>query len=40
MKNQICKDMLKKMPIAYMPDDDDTWGNSKYFKGGGVASKI
>jgi phosphodiesterase/alkaline phosphatase D-like protein len=30
----ICKDMLKKMPIAYMPDDDDTWGNSKYFKGG------
>ena len=32
----ICKDMLKKMPIAYMPDDDDTWGNSKYFKGGAL----
>ncbi|MFN8282479.1 MAG: alkaline phosphatase D family protein [Chitinophagales bacterium] len=32
----VCKDMLKKMPIAYMPDDDDTWGNSKYFKGGGA----
>ena len=32
----VCKEMLKKMPIAYMPDDDDTWGNSKYFKGGGA----
>lgn len=32
----VCKDMLKKIPIAYMPDDDDTWGNSKYFKGGGA----
>jgi hypothetical protein len=32
----ICEDMLKKIPIAYMPDDDDTWGNSKYFKGGGA----
>jgi len=30
----VCKEMLKKIPIAYMPDDDDTWGNSKYFKGG------
>lgn len=30
----VCKDMLKQIPIAYMPDDDDTWGNSKYFKGG------
>ena len=30
----ICDEMLKKVPIAYMPDDDDTWGNSKYFKGG------
>ncbi len=30
----VCKDMLKKIPIAYMPDDDDTWGNSRYFKGG------
>jgi alkaline phosphatase D len=30
----ICKDMLKRMPIAYMPDDDDTWGNSRYFRGG------
>ncbi len=30
----VCKDMLKKIPIAYMPDDDDTWGNSRYFRGG------
>ncbi len=30
----VCRDMLKKIPIAYMPDDDDTWGNSKYNKGG------
>ncbi len=30
----ICKDMLKRIPIAYMPDDDDTWGNSRYFRGG------
>jgi alkaline phosphatase D len=30
----ICKEMLKAVPIAYMPDDDDTWGNSRYFKGG------
>ncbi len=28
----ICKDMLRSIPIAYMPDDDDTWGNSRYFK--------
>ncbi|MDB5227066.1 MAG: C-terminal target protein [Bacteroidota bacterium] len=34
----ICRDMLRKLPIAYMPDDDDTWGNSKYNKGG--ASQI
>lgn len=32
----ICRDMLRKLPIAYMPDDDDTWGNSKYNKGGGA----
>ena len=32
----VCKDMLKKVPIAYMPDDDDTWGNSRYFRGGGA----
>jgi phosphodiesterase/alkaline phosphatase D-like protein len=32
----VCDEMLKKIPIAYMPDDDDTWGNSKYFKGGGA----
>lgn len=30
----VCKDMLKKVPLAYMPDDDDSWGNSKYYKGG------
>ncbi len=30
----ICKDMLKVVPIDYMPDDDDTWGNSRYYKGG------
>jgi hypothetical protein len=30
----VCREMLKKIPIAYMPDDDDTWGNSRYFKGG------
>jgi alkaline phosphatase D len=30
----ICKEMLKKIPIAFMPDDDDTWGNSRFFKGG------
>lgn len=30
----ICKDMLMKVPIDYMPDDDDTWGNSRYNKGG------
>lgn len=35
----ICKDMLKKIPIAYMPDDDDTWGNSRHFKGGGAQVK-
>lgn len=35
----ICKDMLMKMPIAYMPDDDDTWGNSRHFKGGGAQVK-
>jgi phosphodiesterase/alkaline phosphatase D-like protein len=35
----ICKDMLMKIPIAYMPDDDDTWGNSRYFKGGGAQVK-
>jgi alkaline phosphatase D len=32
----VCKDMLKRVPIAYMPDDDDTWGNSRYFRGGGA----
>jgi phosphodiesterase/alkaline phosphatase D-like protein len=32
----ICKEMLKRIPIAYMPDDDDTWGNSRYFRGGGA----
>jgi alkaline phosphatase D len=32
----VCKDMLKRIPMAYMPDDDDTWGNSRYFKGGGA----
>jgi hypothetical protein len=32
----ICKDMLQKVPIDYMPDDDDTWGNSRYYKGGGA----
>lgn len=30
----ICRDMLKIIPIDYMPDDDDTWGNSRYNKGG------
>lgn len=30
----ICKEMLKTIPIDYMPDDDDTWGNSRFFKGG------
>ena len=28
----VCKDMLRNIPIAYMPDDDDTWGNSRYYK--------
>lgn len=29
-----CKEMLRRLPIAYLPDDDDIWGNSRYFKGG------
>jgi phosphodiesterase/alkaline phosphatase D-like protein len=28
----VCKDMLRNIPMAYMPDDDDTWGNSRYNK--------
>jgi hypothetical protein len=35
-----CRDMLRKLPIAYMPDDDDTWGNSKYNKGGAAQIKF
>lgn len=35
----ICKDMLKRVPFAYMPDDDDTWGNSRYYKGGGAQTR-
>ncbi len=29
----VCKDMLKKIPIAYMPDDDDTWAIPDILKG-------
>ena len=35
----ICREMLRKIPIAYMPDDDDIWGNSRYFKGGAAQIK-
>ena len=36
----ICKEMLKRIPIAYMPDDDDTWGNSRFYKGGEAKIKM
>lgn len=34
----VCKDMLRRVPIAYMPDDDDTYdGNSRWFRAGGAS---